>query len=201
MNDLRISFDKNTTDMIKMIEGLHSSVKAKKEALSKLCSEIKLDNIDMNSTISTKLEKLQNDLAAENKIMDTFDEQTQKVKVLTKKMKNATLNISNLEEEKSLVNGKISEINQHLLRIVETRDSLFIVSVRQNLFEKLQIVFTMLNRLQSVSGSRASAKQGRDEEAIIKNDTDQKDNKASRSGKDKGKGVSEEDNDENPILS
>lgn len=71
--------------------------------------------------------------------MDALAEQTQKTKVVNEKMKNATLNIAQLEEEKSLGKGCTSEINQRLLRIVKTRDSLFTVSVRQNLSEKTPI--------------------------------------------------------------
>lgn len=69
------------------------------------------------------------------------------------------------------------------MRIVETRNSSFIVSARQDLSENIQPVFTMLNQIQGVSGSRDSTKQGGDEDEKIKVVTDQKDNEASGSGK------------------
>lgn len=133
--------------------------------------------------------------------MDSLAEQIQHVIVLLVKMKNASLNIANLEEEKSLVKGCISEINRYLLRLVDTHDCSFTLSIRQNLSEKLQLVFTMLNQLQGVLGSRVSMKHGGDKEGQKKNETDRKDNEASKSGKDKGKGISEEGNDGNPKFS
>lgn len=63
-----------------------------------------------------------------------------------------------------------------MLHIIETRDSSFTVSLRENLSEKLQLLFVMLNQLQGVSGSPTLAKQGEEEEENIKNEMDPKDN-------------------------
>ncbi|CAI9299597.1 unnamed protein product [Lactuca saligna] len=126
-----------------------------------------------------KLTKLQNHLAAKTKTIDSLVEQTQRTKVLTEKVKNVTQNISKLGDKRSLVKGCISEINTRLLQIIETRDSFF----------------------NGVFGSRAFAKQGRYEEEKLKNETDRKHNEASGSGKDKGKGISEKENDQNPLIS
>ncbi|CAI9300387.1 unnamed protein product [Lactuca saligna] len=172
-----------------------------KEAVSKLRANIKLNNVDLNSSITAQIDKLQKDLAIENKIMDELVEKTQKTKVLTKKLKNATQDITQLEEERSLVKGCISEINQYLMRIAETRDSSFTLSIQQNLSEKLQPVLAMLNQIQSVLVSRDSTKQGGDEEEKRKTETDRKDNRASGSGKDKGKGNFKDDNEENTMIS
>lgn len=98
--------------MNKVIEGFRTSLQVEKEALSSLCSNIHNANAELNSSISEKLIKLQNDLAAENKIMDALAEQTQKTKVLQQKLKNAPLNIAKFEEKKLLVKGHNSEINQ-----------------------------------------------------------------------------------------
>lgn len=136
-----------------------------------------------------------------NKIMDALAAETQKTKVLIEKLKNASCNIAKLEEERPLVKGCTSEINQCVLRIIESGDSLFIVFVRQNLFEKLQHVFATMNQLQGVSGSEAFTKQGGDEEECLTKLSDWKDNEAFGSGKDNGKGVSEEENDENLMMS
>lgn len=53
-----------------MIAGFRSSLQAEKEALSLVHSEIKFDNVKTNASVLTKIEKLQQDLAVENKIMD-----------------------------------------------------------------------------------------------------------------------------------
>lgn len=172
MADFRTSSDKNTSDMNKDIVGFWFSLQAGKQALSTLRTDIKLDNTELNTSISEQITNLQNDFVAKNKIMDALVEQTQKMKVLTEKLKNATQNIAKIEEERSIVKRYTSEINQCLLRIVETHDSSFTVSVRQNLSEKLQHVFAMPNQLHGVSGSGASTKQGGDEEKMLKNDID-----------------------------
>lgn len=105
MNDLRTSSDNNTTDMNKMIEGFHSSLKAEKEALSNIPADIKVDNAELHTTLSTMIEKLQEDLAIENKIMYELAQKTQKTKVLSVKLKNATTTIAQLEDERVLVKG------------------------------------------------------------------------------------------------
>ena len=61
--------------------------------------------------------------------MDELAEKTQKAKVLSEELKNATQSKTNLEEEHSLIKGCISEVNDYLMMLVETHDSFFIVSV------------------------------------------------------------------------
>lgn len=112
MADFKTSSDKNTVDMNKVTEGFRSSLNAEKQDFSNLYAYNKLDIIELNLLVSEKLTKLQNDLATKNKIMDALPEQTQKTKVLTKKLKNDSSNIVKLEKERSLVKGWTSEINQ-----------------------------------------------------------------------------------------
>ncbi|CAI9301514.1 unnamed protein product [Lactuca saligna] len=69
-----------------------------------------------------------------------------------------------------------------------------------SLFEKLQLIFAMLNLILSVLGSGASMKKGGEEEEKIKKETDRKDNKASCLGKGKGKGILKDENDENLMM-
>lgn len=114
MVDFTTFYDKSIANMNNVIEGFRSSLKVEKEALSTLRADIKLDNADLNIPITQQLTKLQSVLATENKIMDALAEQMQKTKVLTEKMKNTTFNVAKLEEEKSLVKGCTSEINNNL---------------------------------------------------------------------------------------
>ncbi|CAH1430304.1 unnamed protein product [Lactuca virosa] len=88
------------------------------------------------------------------------------------------------------------------MSVVEIHDSLFTVSVRQKLSDKLQPVFVMLNQIQGVSKSGASPAQGGDKDQQLKFETDQRDNVASGFGKDKdkGKGILEDDADENQQM-
>lgn len=82
MADFRVSSDKSTTDMNKVIEAFGSYLKYEREALSMIYANIKLDNVDLNSTITTQLDNLKVDLATKNKIMGGLAEQIHKEKVL-----------------------------------------------------------------------------------------------------------------------
>lgn len=63
--------------------------------------------------------------------MDQLAEKTQKAKVLSEKLKNATKHVVDLENERTIVKSYVSEINQYLMRLIETRDSLFTVLIQQ----------------------------------------------------------------------
>lgn len=97
MADFRNSSEKNIADMNKFIEGFLSSLKSEKQALLVHRADIKLDNIDLNVSITQQVTKLQNDLVAENKIMNVLAEQMQKTKVLDETPKNASTHIAKLE--------------------------------------------------------------------------------------------------------
>lgn len=116
-------------------------MKAEKEALSLIRTEIKVANAELTSIVASKIEKLQADLATENNLMDKLAEKIEKSKVLSVNLQYANERVDDLEFEKTVVKSCASEINQYLQWLVETHDSLFIVSVRKQLSEKLQPVF------------------------------------------------------------
>ena len=128
--------------------------------------------------------------------MDELAEKNQKTKVLFEKLNNATQAKSNLKEERSLIKGCISEVNDYLQQIIETRDSSFTVSIRQSFSEKLQPVFAMLNQIIGVSGSSAPSKQGWDKDQHPKTETDHKGNEASASKKGNGKEIDDDEEEE-----
>lgn len=76
--------------------------------------------------------------------MDQLAEKTQKARVLSIKLQYNNKRVDDLESEKTIIKSCASEINQYLQRLVETRDSVFTVSVR-HFSDKLQPVFAMLN--------------------------------------------------------
>lgn len=86
MAEFRSSTDSNTEAMNKVITRFWTSLKAKKEAFSIVFSKIKQDNIELNASVVSKIEKLQSDLAAENNLMDKLAEKTAKAKVLLVKL-------------------------------------------------------------------------------------------------------------------
>lgn len=127
MVEFRTTSESNNEAINKVIEGFHNSLKAERMALSVIRSNIKVKNDELTSSVVSKIEKLQADLAVENKIMDELAEKTQKVTVHSVKMKNATKHIDYLEIEKTIIKSFVSKINQYLLWLVETHDSWFTI--------------------------------------------------------------------------
>ena len=70
MGDFKTSFESNTATTNRVISILGSSLQTEKEALKKIGTELQADNSKFQTSISSKIEKLQEDLATENKIMD-----------------------------------------------------------------------------------------------------------------------------------
>ncbi|CAI9280536.1 unnamed protein product [Lactuca saligna] len=144
----------------------------KREALSKIQADIKMENVYLQSTITNKLDTLKVDLAAENKIMEALVEQTRKAKVLNEKVKHENSEIARLQDEKFSINACNSEIHQRLLRIIENKSHPFNDTVRLPLSEKHKPVFALLNQIVSVSASSASLKQVGQEEVKVKEEID-----------------------------
>lgn len=123
-------------------------------------SQIQVDNSALNIAIENKIEKLQADLATDNNLMDKLAQKTKKVKVLSVKLNYANRHLHDLGSEKIVLKSCVSDVNLYLQNLIEIRDSLLIVSVRQHLTKKLKPVFIMLKRIEGVSESDALLKQG-----------------------------------------
>ena len=63
MVEFRTSYESNTEAVNKVITGFHNSLQAKKEDLSVVRSTIKVDNVELNASVLSKIKKLQEDLA------------------------------------------------------------------------------------------------------------------------------------------
>lgn len=111
MAGFRASSDKSIADLNKVIEAFGFSLKARREALSKIRGDIMCGNADLNSTITNQLNTLKIDLEAENKIMDALAKQTQKAKVLNETMKHARSEVARLQDEKFSIKDRNSEIH------------------------------------------------------------------------------------------
>lgn len=157
-----------------MITSLSSTLHTEKEALSKVHSELKDDNMEMSASIVSKIEKLQAGLAIENQIMDKLAVKTEKAKVLSVQVAHANQQLDTLKTEKLVIKSCVADVNQYLQTLLETRDSLITVSIRQHLAEKLRLVFSILNRLKGVSALDALPKQGQKRRrCLVKNSRNQ----------------------------
>ena len=70
MVDFRRSSDKSTEAANKVITSLGSTLQTEKAVLSKVHTEIQVDNAELQTSITTQLDKLQEDLAIENLLID-----------------------------------------------------------------------------------------------------------------------------------
>ncbi|CAI9269355.1 unnamed protein product [Lactuca saligna] len=113
-----------------------------------------------SSSISSKITKLQDDLAMERKIMDALAVKTMKVKVLTVKLENSEKRVNDLLSKRPAMISCITDVNGLLSDITETRDSMIIITICKHLSKTLRPIFSMLNLLESVPEFGSILKQG-----------------------------------------
>lgn len=147
MVDFRKSSNENTSAVNKVIAGLDFTLQTEKESLWRVFSALRVDNSELNIAIESYIEKLQSDLAVENNLMDKLAQKTEKAKHLSLKLTYANKHVEDLELQKIILKSCVLEVNHYQQRLVETHDSLLIVSLRQHLADKLKPVFSMLNRI------------------------------------------------------
>lgn len=136
----------NTAAANKVITSLITSLQTKREALTRVRGEIKVENSELNSSNVSNIEQLQKDLVVENAIVDKLAENTEKAKVLSVKLHYTNKCLDDLKSDRIMFWSCILEINQYLQRLLETRDSMLTVSVSQHLSEKRKRVFLVLNQ-------------------------------------------------------
>lgn len=153
MADFWKSSDENIESANKVVISLSSNLQVEKESFSHVRSEIKADSDELKTSIISKIEKLQVDIATENTIMDKLTQKSENVKFLSLKLNYTNKCLDDFESENTVIKSCVSEVNQYLQRQVETRASLLIVSVWQHLADKLKPVFSMLSTIEDVSES------------------------------------------------
>nr|KAJ0199186.1 hypothetical protein LSAT_V11C600300210 [Lactuca sativa] len=90
--------------------------------------------------------------------MDDLAIKIKKVKALTVKLEHADKQIIDLLCERVVMKSCVADVNELILDIIETRDSMITITVKKHLSEKLRSVFAMLNRLEGVSESNSIPK-------------------------------------------
>lgn len=133
MADFRCSSDKNTKEANKVITSLRATLQTEWEAFSRVRGELQTDSSKMVDFGVSKIEQPQKDLATENTLMDTLAQKTEKVKVLSVKLSYTNKHMDHLVSETAVFWSCVSYINQYLHNLIETRDSMLTVSLRQHL--------------------------------------------------------------------
>ncbi|CAI9290321.1 unnamed protein product [Lactuca saligna] len=159
MEKFQISFESNTTKANEVISSLGSTLKIEKAKLQEVRIGLKTDHAEFNSSISSKITKLHDDLAMESKILDALVVKTAKVKVLTVKLENAEKRVNDLLSEKAAMKSCIADVNGLLSDIIKARDSMIIITVKKCLSENLRPVYAIIHRLEGVPESSSIPKQ------------------------------------------
>ncbi|CAI9299228.1 unnamed protein product [Lactuca saligna] len=130
MRTFHNSFETNTANANTLISSLGSALHTEKDKLEEVGTGIQFDNSELNSSISSKIDKLHEDLEMENKIMDQMIVKTENVKVLTVKMEQAEKQINTLLFEKVVMKSCVADVNALLSDIIENRDSLITITIK-----------------------------------------------------------------------
>lgn len=130
MAEFQKSSDQNTAFANKVLTSLGTTLLTEKEVLSKVHSELRVDNAKMSAFIVSKIKNLQEDLATKNKLMDKLAIKTEKTKVLSLRLSQANKQINDHNYEKVVLKICVAVVNLYLQNPVETRDSLLTVSER-----------------------------------------------------------------------
>lgn len=133
-----------------MITNLGTTLHSEKATLEKLRTGMQTNYTEFQSFISSNIEKLQDNLAIEKKIMDELTVKTEKVKVMSVKLTHVNQQIKELKTEMTIIKSCVADINADLHSLIVTRDSLLTVSVYQHLAEKLKPIFSMMDRIVGV---------------------------------------------------
>ncbi|CAI9285847.1 unnamed protein product [Lactuca saligna] len=78
MSTFQNSFETNTAKANAMITSLGSTLRTEKDHIENVCTGIKTNNTEFHSSISSKIDKLHEDLAIKNKIMHKLPIKTKK---------------------------------------------------------------------------------------------------------------------------
>ncbi|CAI9287717.1 unnamed protein product [Lactuca saligna] len=147
-------------DEASFTKGLSDILQTNKVALEKVRIDIQAAHMEHQTSISSKIDKLHEDLCLENKIMDKHTIKTEKVKVLSFKITHVNNRIDEILSKKFVMKSYIGDMNSILSNIIETRDYLITITVRKHLAAKIRHVFSMLNMLEGVLKSDILPKQG-----------------------------------------
>ncbi|CAI9288824.1 unnamed protein product [Lactuca saligna] len=142
-----------------VISSLRSTLCTEKAKLEEVRTGLQVDTSEFNTSISSKIQKLQDDLSIEIKIIDALVVKTEKVKVLTIKLENDEKQINELLSKRAVVKSWVADVNTLLCDIIETRNSMITTTVKKHLAKHLHLVIAMLNWLEGVSESSSILKQ------------------------------------------
>lgn len=208
LESLQGAAEANANKVNATIESLSKSLQAEKQKFDQVCSSLETDQASLQSSIESLLEKLQADLALENKILDELTRQTTLIKTQSVWLTQAHKEIEELKYELHVMKSWVSDVYALLSNILDTHDSVLTITARRHLADILRPGLDTLSGLPGVLASVFTPQQGGERTEDLPNQTLQqplksqvstgpKDNEALGSGvNEKDKGIMGEEEEE-----
>ncbi|KAL7598003.1 hypothetical protein Lser_V15G22322 [Lactuca serriola] len=205
LKSLQESAEATKTTLEPIINQLATSVASELKSFASLRQSISDDNSAFRTTIEERLSKLQEDLAAENTLMDVLARKTTTLKVKSIQLSNSQQEIESLRSEREVVKSCVSDVHSAISNILEAHDLILNYTVRCDLVEKLAPALALLNKIEGLLDFVSIPKQGGEKEQVSQPPPTSTAThtiepppvgQASGSGvKDKGKNIAEESED------
>ena len=119
-----------------------------------------MDNAEFRTSMSSKIDKLREDLAVESGIMDELVAKTLKVQVQAAKQSHANKEIKEIKSKRVVIKSIVRDVNALISNILGIHDPILRISIRRHLAENFHPALAMLNQIKGVSKSHDLAKQG-----------------------------------------
>nr|KAJ0211645.1 hypothetical protein LSAT_V11C400202070 [Lactuca sativa] len=124
----------------------------------------------IHSKVDDRLTQLEAELAVENKVMDELDKRTSHLKMQNLKLRTETEEINDLNSEREVIRSSVGDVHSILLHLLDAHDSIFTISIRRHLAEKLR---PTLDILRCFGDHYSSEKQGGEKKSQGKTDKTQ----------------------------
>ncbi|KAL7600948.1 hypothetical protein Lser_V15G23566 [Lactuca serriola] len=206
LKSLQESADATKTTLEPIVQQLAKFVSTELTSFATLCQNISDDNSALRASIDARLAKLQEDLAAENSLMDVLASKTTALKVKRTQLSNSQEQLEALRSEQEVIKTCVSDVHAALSNILEAHDPILNHSVRRTLAEKLSPAMDLLSKIEGLPSFVSIPKQGGDEKTGSKPPPSSKathtteppsTGHASGSGvKNKGKNLAEEEDED-----
>ncbi|KAI3515991.1 hypothetical protein L1887_14898 [Cichorium endivia] len=163
MQDFRDSHQSNNAKMTMVIQGFADTLKSEKEALATLRADLRKENSELASSLEVKVEKLRDDLAMENEVMDLLASKTTKIQLLKADLKHTTTVMSSAVSQTQAIRSCVNNIDTYIRHTIEDDNPILTPYVRGYITNKLHPVLILLSKIKGVSEDIAIPKQGGDE--------------------------------------
>ncbi|KAL7609467.1 hypothetical protein Lser_V15G13968 [Lactuca serriola] len=189
---LQETADSTKTKLEPIVHQLATLVASELKSFAALRQTLSDDNSAFKATLEERLTKLQEDLAAENSLMDALARKTTALKVKSLQLSNSQKEIESLRSERDIVSSCVSDVHAAISNILEAHDPILNYSIEGLL------AFVSIPKQ---GGEKENVSQPPPTSTSTKTTKPPPTGQASGSGvKDKGKQIAEESDDDKDTI-